>query len=121
MAFVLAKETDAFPYPVTIPVVTAKGVRQSHRIELIFKRLSRAEINALQPSIEDEGDSLERDTDYVMAIAEDWKGVNGPDGSAIPFSRESVRDLLDFAPSAALAIVRAFTEATNGGGAKRGN
>ena len=66
-------------------------------------------------------DSLERDTDYVMDIAEGWRYVDGPDGKPLEFNRENVHLLLDNFPNAASAIVSAFFEATLGGGGKRKN
>ena len=127
MSFVLAPKTEGFYYPVSIPVVSESGATSVNRFEMRFKRISRSKLNALQKSQEKitesdiEIDSLERDTDYILDIAEGWRHVRGTDGKDVPFSRESVFELLDQYPSAAGEIVKAFFESTLGGGAKRKN
>ena len=125
MAFVLAKKTDSFFYPINLPIVTESGASQTARFEFRFKRLPRSKLNALHKSQEANSDldidSLERDTDYVLDIADGWKGVDGPDGTPVEFSRANVAALLDNYPNAAGEIVKAFFEATLGGGRKAKN
>lgn len=127
MAFVLSKKTDSFFYPVNIPVVLASGASQINRFEFSFKRLSRSRLNALQKAQEStsdldvEVDTLERDIDYILEIADGWKGVEGVDGVAVEFTRDNVAILLDNYPNAAGVVVQAFFEATLGGGRKKGN
>ena len=74
MAFVLAKKTDSFFYPINLPIVTESGASQTARFEFRFKRLPRSKLNALHKSQEANRDldidSLERDTDYVLDIAD---------------------------------------------------
>lgn len=125
MAFILAKKTDSFFYPIILPIVSDSGASTPCRFEFRFKRLPRSRLNALQKAQEAAGehdiDSLERDTDYVMDIADGWKGVTTPDGAPVDFTRENVAELLDNYPNAAGEIVKAFFEATLGGGRKQKN
>lgn len=127
MAFVLAAKTEGFFYPIQLPIISDSGATQVARFEFKFKRVSRSKLNELQKMQEDlsngeiEIDSLERDTDYIMEIAEGWKHVTGDDGKEIPFTRANVHQLLDNFPNAASEIVKAFFESTLGGGAKRKN
>lgn len=123
MAFVLAKKTEPFWYAIDVPVVTDTGSSRTHRIDFKFRRFSRVELNELRKRSEnraDTGDALENDADYVMEIAEDWRGIS--DGkSALAFTRENILTLLDQVPNSAVAIISAFFNATLGGGAKKGN
>ena len=125
MAFVLSRKTDSFFYPVSLPLVLENGASQSARFEFRFKRIPRSRLNALQKAQESDSDldidTLERDTDYVLEIADGWKGVEGADGSSVEFTRENVNTLLDNYPNAAGVIVAAFFEATLGGGRKQKN
>jgi hypothetical protein len=121
--FVLQKKTEPFWYSVDVPIVTETGTSRTHRFDVQFSRFTRSELNDLRKRSEgmsDNGDALENDTDYVLEIAKDWRGVS--DGKAdLPFTRENVLALLDAVPNAASAIVSAFFTATLGGGAKKGN
>lgn len=125
MGFILAKKTESFFYPIHLPIVTESGASQTARFEFRFKRVSRSKLNALQKAQEANADldmdSLERDTDYVMDIADSWKGVDTPDGTPVEFNRDNVHALLDSYPNAAGEIVKAFLEATLGGGRKTKN
>jgi hypothetical protein len=65
-------------------------------------------------------DSLERDTDYVMDIAEGWRHVSEADGAEdLPFNRANVWLMLNNYPNAASVIVAAFFEAPLGGGKRK--
>lgn len=125
MTFILAKKTDSFFYPVNLPIVTDTGASQIARFEFRFKRVSRSQLNALQKAHETttdlDVDSLERDINYVLDIADGWKDVNSPDGTPVEFIRATVAALLDDYPNAASEIVKAFFEATHGGGRKAKN
>lgn len=123
MAFVLQKKSEPFWFAVDVPVVTETGTVRNHRFDLLFRRFTRSELNELRKrseNLQENSDSLENDTDYVMEIAQDWRGISAEKGD-LPFSRENVRSLLDAVPNSAGAIVSAFFSATLGGGAKRGN
>lgn len=126
MAFVLKAKSEGFFYPIQLPVVTEAGSTQVIKFEFKFKRISRSKLNELQKLQEDlkegdiEIDSLERDTDYILDVADGWRGVTDETGKDVPFNREAVRLLLDSFPNAASAIVSAFFQATLGGG-KKGN
>jgi hypothetical protein len=125
MSFTLAKKTEAFYYPINLPVVTDTGANQVNKFEFRFKRLSRSKLNEMQKAQEAvadiEVDGLERDVDYIMEIADGWRGVNLEDGSAAPFNRETLHILLNETPNAAGEIVKAFFESTLGGGRKAKN
>ena len=126
MAFVLKAKSEGFFYPVQLPVVTEAGSTQVIKFEFKFKRISRSKLNELQRLQDElnkgdiEIDSLERDTDYLMDIAEGWRGVQDDSGKDVLFNRESVKLLLDSFPNSAGVIVGAFFNATLGGG-KKGN
>ena len=125
MAFVLQPKTEGFFYSILLPVVTDSGASQAHKFDFKFKRVSRSKLNELQKAQEQMNDaesnidSLERDTDYLMDIAEGWRYVDGTDGKPMDFTRENVHLLLDNYPNAASAIVSAFFEATLGGGKRK--
>lgn len=127
MAFILKPKADSFFYGITLPVVTENGSSQLQKFEFRFKRISRARINELQKEQDNaangdfEVDSLERDVDYVLEIADGWRYVQGEDGKELPFTRENVYALLNSYPNAAGEIVKTFFECTLGGGAKRKN
>ena len=126
MAFVLKVKTEGFFYAIQLPVVTEAGSTQVFKFEFKFKRVSRAKLNDLTRQQEElnksdiEVDSLERDTDWVMEIAEGWRYVEDEAGKEVPFNRESVRMLLNSYPNASGVIGTAFFQATMGGG-KKGN
>jgi Phage tail assembly chaperone len=125
MAFTLSPKTEGFWYSILLPVVVESGTSQVQKFEFKFKRVSRSKLDELQKQQELMNDSstqpnsLERDTDYVMDIAEGWRYVNGPDGTELPFNRENVHLMLDNYPNAASAIVSAFFDATMGGGKRK--
>ena len=127
MAFVLAPKTEGFFYGISIPVTTNGGASRSLDFEIKFKRFSRSKLKALSKvydelnGLDDEIDPLERDVDYIFEIAEDWRGILDSNKENIPFEREYVTTVIDEFPSSAGAIVKAFFEATLGGGAKAKN
>lgn len=126
MAFVLKAKSEGFFYPIQLPIVTESGATQIHKFEFKFKRVSRSKLNELQ-RMQDElnksdidVDSLERDVDYVLDVAEGWRNVQDEAGNELVFNRENLKLLLDAYPNAAGVIVGAFFNATLGGG-KKGN
>lgn len=127
MAFVLKAKNEGFFYGIQLPIVTDSGASQIQKFDVKFKRVSRSRINEIQRQQEElnngdfEVDSLERDVDYLMEIAEGWRYVQDEAGKDIEFNRDNVYALLDAYPNAAGEIVRAFFESTLGGGAKRKN
>lgn len=127
MAFTLKAKSESFYYPINLAVVSESGSSVTQRFEFKFKRLSRTKINELQKQQEEiskmdvEVDSLERDSDYLMEVADGWKGVQDENGVELPFTRDNVKLLLDSVPNASGEIVKAFFESTFGGGAKRKN
>ncbi len=121
MAFTLSPKSEGFYYTISVPYINDRGVSQVDKFEMKFKRISRSQLNELQKAQERisesdvQGDSLERDVDYVMEIAEGWRHIDGePD-----FTRENVYTMLDKYANAASAIVAAFFEATLGGGKRK--
>lgn len=127
MAFVLQPKTEGFYYSILLPVVSDSGTSQINKFDIRFKRIPRSKLNELQKEqermseAETQADTLERDTDYVMQIAEGWRYVDGPNDKPMEFCRENVHLMLDNYPNAASVIVSAFFEATLGGGGKRKN
>jgi|LakMenE18May11ns_1017448.scaffolds.fasta_scaffold8869261_1 hypothetical protein len=126
MAFVLKPKSEGFYYGVILPVVNESGASQAIKFEMKFKRVSRSKLNDLQKAQEQMTesevvvDSLERDTDYVMDIAEGWRYVSETDGAEdLPFNRANVWLMLNNYPNAASVIVAAFFEATLGGGKRK--
>lgn len=127
MAFVLKKNGESFFYPIHLPVVSGSGASVIQRFEFRFKRLSRTRIEEMQAAQNSsaeagiETSSLERDADYMLEIADGWKGVVDESGAELPYTRDNILALLDAYPSGASEIVKAFYEATFSGGAKRKN
>lgn len=122
MDFSILKDSEPFWFNVGLVRVQGNGVARSYPFEVKFNRFKRSELNELRQrsqNMPEDGDSLERDTDYIMELACDWKLKDGK--TEIPFNRENLLDFLDAEPSAAAAIVEAFFRATLAGGAKRGN
>lgn len=122
MDFAILKNTEPFWFSVGLMRVQANGVSRSFPFEMQFKRFTRTELNELRQrsqNMPDDGDTLERDTDYIMEISTDWRMKDGK--TDIPFTRDNLLALLDAEPSAAGAIVEAFFRATLAGGAKKGN
>ena len=127
MAFILAPQTGLFWYTVSLPVCNERGTPVVHKFDFQFKRISRSRMTEMQKAQEalSEGevdiDALERDTDYVMEIAEGWRYVQDEKGDELPFTRENLVRLLDHFPNAAGEILKAFFGATLGGGKKQKN
>jgi len=127
MAFVLQPKTEGFFYSILLPVVSDSGTSQINKFDIRFKRIPRSKLNELQKEqermseAESQADTLERDTDYVMQIAEGWRYVDGPNDKPMEFTRDNVHMMLDNYPNAASVIVSAFFGATLGGGGKRKN
>ena len=127
MAFVLKPKNEGFYYGILLPIINDAGASQAQKFEMKFKRVSRSKLTELQKAQEAmtdsevQIDSLERDTDYVLDIAEGWRYVDGPNDKPLEFTRENVHALLDNYPNAASVIVSAFFEATLGGGKKQKN
>lgn len=127
MAFILKPKAESFFYGISLPIVNENGTSQIQKFEFKFKRISRSKINELQKAQDEvangefEIDSLERDVDYVMEIADGWRYVQDENGKDLPYTRENVYALLDAYPNAAGEIVKTFFECTIGGGAKRKN
>lgn len=122
MDFSILKDHEPFWFDVGLVRVQANGVSRSYPFKMQFNRFKRSELNELRQrsqNMPDDGDSLERDTDYIMELACDWKLQDGK--TDIPFTRQNLLDFLDAEPSAAGAIVEAFFRATLAGGAKKGN
>lgn len=124
MAFILGSKSDSFWYPLIIQVVADDGRTRSHQFEFRFKRLTRSRINQLLKAISSDqmadADPVERDVDWVMDIADGWRGVQDEDGAELPFTRDNVFRLIDQYPHAASTLLTAWSEA-NAGGAKRKN
>lgn len=127
MAFVLAPKTEGFFYGINIPVTTESGVTHVLKFDMKFKRFSRSKLKELTKTYDEindldfEVDPLQRDTDYILEIAEDWRGLQDSNKENLPFEREHILFMLDQYPSSAGAIVKAFFEATLNGGAKAKN
>ena len=127
MSFVLGKKDQGFFFPISIPAVTDAGSTQTSKFEMKFRRLSRSKLAELQKQQDIIGsgdadvDTLERDTDWILEVSEDWRHVNDPDGKPVPFNRDTLYTMLDMFPNAASEIVKAFFNATFNGGAKKGN
>lgn len=127
MAFVLKAKNEGFFYTIQLPVISDSGASQIQKFDFKFKRISRSKINEIQKQQESinqgdfEIDTLERDVDYILEIAEGWRYVQDEAGKDIEFNRDNVHALLDAYPNAAGEIVKAFFESTLGGGAKRKN
>ena len=123
MAFVMKKKGFGFQQKVGIPVLNEDGTTTEHQIELTMRHMGRSEFTAMQAeNIDREGKTgLDIDVEYIMRFVQGWKDVTDEAGKAMPFNEENVRVLLDNHPSAASAIVSAFTDAVVLGGARLKN
>lgn len=90
-----------------------------------FRRFSREELATLRddatPGPDDapisQEEALERDTDYILKIATNWKDVD-VDGDT-EFTRDNLRAVLNAYPMATARIVEAFWQAHNGEAARK--
>ena len=122
--FVLKSRTESFFYPIHLPVIAENGGTQTLRFDVSFRRISRTRLTELQQqqeSVNEDAipDTLSRDVDYMLEIADGWRHVQDEAGQLIPFSPENVRLMFDSYPQAAGVIVAAFFEATLGGGKRK--
>lgn len=134
MAFVLAPKTTSFSFPVTIPAVNERGTTVRHQIELIFKKVSQTQWEAIAKRHEwpkdADGNNLPLQTEESLDLAAaqlkevitDWKGVNDENADPVPCNTENLKVLLDNYPNAFSLIIDAFIRASfNGGEAARKN
>ena len=117
--------TGPYWWPVSLPVPADGGRHTFQKIEIQFNRFTRDQNKELGERLDAVryDDNLDKDTDYIMEIARDWRGkpLNGPDGELIPFTRENLRSLLNIVNGASGAIVDAWLKASIGREAIRGN
>lgn len=108
MAFV-RKKVKSFKWPVTIEEPSDGGTFEPSTFDITFKRLGRKEFSKL---------SLKGDLPLLKAIVLDWNGVSEEDGTAIPFSIETLTEFSDD-PYWVRGVLKAYTETFDG--AKEGN
>lgn len=114
--------TAPFQWPVDLPVAVDGG-QKLHRVQLLFKRLSRAELadvrSAAQTALSDGGstDALDRDVDYLLRFVAGWTDVEI--GGSPDFTPEALRTLLDAVPSAGARIAEAYFAAVGGEGPRK--
>lgn len=116
MAFKIVKNPKAW-WPVIVPGVTEDGKAVRNEFKMRFRLLDNDEhtdaLTAVRPAGElDEQAATQVTADFIMKLAEDWKGVemNGEDDSTIslPFNRENLLTLIRL-PNVADSIYRAYT------------
>lgn len=108
MAFV-RKKVKSFKWPVTIEEPSDGGTFEPSTFDITFKRLGRKEFSKL---------SLKGDLPLLKVIVLDWNGVSEEDGTAIPFSIETLTEFSDD-PYWVRGVLKAYTETFEG--AKEGN
>lgn len=107
MAFV-RKKSSTFKWPVTVEFPVDGGHFETETFDAIFKRVGRAEFTKLA----DKGD-----IDLVERVLEGWEGIKDEEGKDIPFTKASLKDMLDD-PYFARAIIKSYLESLEGAKAK---
>jgi hypothetical protein len=89
------KLSSSYWQKVTIEVPTQEGGTREIRIDVNYNRIPREQIDTIIKDAEGET-PVERDTDVMMKIASDWRGVTGDDGELLEWSRENVQKFVSW-------------------------
>jgi hypothetical protein len=104
--FVIDK-SDTFKWPVSYSVPVDGGKYETHKIIVVFKRLSQKRITEMgKPDVQDVA--------FAKEVVAGWEGIETSDKNEFEFSDENLDKLLD-KPLMAAAIVLAYTDAVMGG------
>ena len=102
--------------PVKLPMLDADGALQEHRFDVLFKRLTAAEVKAFfEPRAEGiDGQTIgkQSDADVVRPFVLGWREVKDAKGYDVPFSQEALARLLEI-PNAGTWIMTALFESWN--------
>lgn len=105
--------SETFSWPVAVAMPVDGGKYDRHTFDVTFKRLTRAEVEALREKLLDaSGDPAHA----ARGIVTGWSGVEDDTGP-IPFSDEAFTRVLDIQGVAA-SIMAAFFEASYGAARK---
>lgn len=107
MAFV-RKKSSSFKWPVTVEFPVDGGHFETETFDAIFRRVGRAEFTKLA----DQGD-----VELVERVLEGWEGIKDEEGKDIPYTKASLKDMLDD-PYFARAIIKSYLESLEGAKAK---
>jgi hypothetical protein len=108
MAFI-RKKVKTFKWPVTVEEPTDGGTFDSNTFDITFKRLGRKDFAALS----EKGDWI-----LIKSVVLDWAGISNEDGTEVPFSTDTLRELSDD-PYWIRGVLKAYTDTFDG--AKLGN
>ena len=97
--------------PVKLPMLDADGALQEHRFDVLFKRLTAAEVKAFfEPGAD--RPAKQSDADVVRPFVLGWREVKDAKGYDVPFSQEALARLLEI-PNAGTWIMTALFESWN--------
>ena len=107
---IIPNPTFTCPVPLSVP-----GVDKPLAITITFKHKSRRELadyqaRAVAVAMAAEGeDAPLLYVDYVAEIIDTWAGVGDAAGKPLPYSRETLAQLLEAYPASGPEIVRTYT------------
>ena len=110
--FVISNRREVW-WPVVIdqPAADGTGRTEQVQIEVRYRLVSTSEAREIHEMPTEEAES-----ELIKRVL-DWRGVVDEAGNDVPFSSDSLRQLLDI-PYAGAAVARGLFEASNGAPAK---
>lgn len=117
MAFIL-EQSPTFKWPIVIREVQDGGRIRTHQFDAIYRRLPQSRMEAVQLQYQAMKAAVARNEPLeeipTQSIADEildgWEGITEPDGTPVPVTPETKRQLLEVA-SVADALVVTFFEA----------
>ena len=117
MAFIL-EQSPTFKWPIVIREVQDGGRIRTHQFDAIYRRLPQSRMEAVQLQYQAMKSAVARNEPLeeipTQSIADEildgWEGITEADGTPVPVTAETKRQLLEVA-SVADALVVTFFEA----------
>lgn len=115
MAFIL-EQSPTFKWPIVIREVQDGGRVRTHQFDAIYRRLPQSRMEAVQLQYQAMKAAVTRneplDEIPTRAIADEilegWEGITEPDGTAVPVTAETRRQLLEVATVADVLVTTYF-------------
>jgi len=115
MAFIL-DQSPTFKWPIVIREVQDGGRVRTHQFDAIYRRLPQSRMEAVQLQYQAMKAAVTRneplDEIPTRAIADEilegWEGITEPDGTPVPVTAETRRQLLEVATVADVLVTTYF-------------
>lgn len=115
MSFIL-EQSPTFKWPITIREVQDGGRVRTHSFDAIYRRLPQSRMEAVQLQYQAMKSAITRneplDEIPTRGIAEEilegWEGITDPEGSPVPVTAETRRQLLEVALVADVLVTTYF-------------